>query len=124
MIVFDLLYPLDYKQHLILLHVSTPGEIRVEKSSLLDFDLEPRLRLVVSAISSSLHAYATLWVNLTDINDNAPRFSQSRYVSAIWENNQAETYVMQVRSFLLIFSKLTYFNTSFIPKLFSMSLMT
>ena len=62
----------------------------------LDYDTSPRLRLIVAASSEGQHAYATLWLNLTDLNDNSPKFSQSKYNSAIWENNAQETYVTQV----------------------------
>jgi protocadherin-16/23 len=37
-----------------------------------------------------------VWVTVRDENDNAPRFAQERYVSAVWEGNDRGTYVTQV----------------------------
>ena len=65
--------------------------------ALLDYESTPRLELIVSAVAGGSHAYAKLQVNLKDENDNAPKFAQTKYVSAIWENNKPMTYVTQVR---------------------------
>ena len=64
---------------------------------MLDYESTPQLQLIVAAIAGGKHAYAKLQVNLIDQNDNAPKFAQTKYVSAIWENNKPQTYVTQVR---------------------------
>ena len=61
------------------------GEITVNNPDKLDFETKPELRLTVMAQAGSAKAYCTVWVGLEDVNDNAPRFSQDRYVSAVWE---------------------------------------
>ena len=68
----------------------------------MDYETSPRVRLIVAAKNGNYHAYARLFINLTDVNDNAPKFSQEEYVSAIYENNErhTETYVTQVGSFV------------------------
>ena len=65
---------------------------------MLDYESTPQLELLVAAVAGGHHAYATLQVNLIDVNDNAPKFAQTKYVSAIWENNRPQTYVTQVIS--------------------------
>ncbi|BFZ24031.1 hypothetical protein BsWGS_27070 [Bradybaena similaris] len=77
------------------IHAGT-GHITVAESAVLDYETTPSFHLVLRAAVSKHHTYATLWVNLTDINDNTPEFSQSNYISAIWENNHSDTYVGQV----------------------------
>lgn len=64
----------------------------------LDYEKVHRFRLTLTASSGNNIAYATVWVDLKDVNDNVPKFSQSKYVSAIWENNPpgVQTYVTQV----------------------------
>ena len=66
----------------------------------LDYEHNNRLRLIVIATGSggggSTYGYTTVWVNIRDENDNAPRFAQERYVSAVWEGNDRGTYVTQV----------------------------
>ena len=77
--------------------VSSPGLVQVADPALLDYESAPRLQLIVAAMAGGEHAYARLQVNLLDQNDNAPKFAQTKYVSAIWENNKPQTYVTQVR---------------------------
>nr|KAG5696279.1 hypothetical protein BaRGS_019981 [Batillaria attramentaria] len=75
---------------------ASSGEIKVANGTYLDYESTPQLQLILSAVAGNDHAYATLRVNLTDQNDNKPKFAQTRYVSAIWENNQPQTYITQV----------------------------
>ncbi|ESO98121.1 hypothetical protein LOTGIDRAFT_174335 [Lottia gigantea] len=72
------------------------GEIKVANSDKLDYEVSQSVRMVVAAEQYKNHAYATLQVNLTDINDNSPKFAQTKYVSAVWESNEPETYVTKV----------------------------
>ena len=78
--------------------ILSPGLVRVADPALLDYESTPHLQLIVAAIAGGKHAYAKLQVNLIDENDNAPKFAQTKYVSAIWENNKPQTYVTQVRA--------------------------
>ena len=55
------------------------------------------MRLLVAATSNGVYAYTTVWVNLIDINDNRPLFTQDRYVTKVYEEQPKYTYVMQVR---------------------------
>jgi len=79
---------------------SNNGLVRVRDPRLLDFETAPRLRLVVVAQADGalapLYGYATVWVELQDVNDNAPRFTQERYYASVWEGNNKGTFVMQV----------------------------
>jgi|SRR6218665_213997 len=72
------------------------GLITVLDPRKLDFELNPRLRLIVIATAGSAYDYTTIWINLKDVNDNAPRFSQHRYTSSVWEDNLPGTFVTQV----------------------------
>ncbi|CAN7948597.1 unnamed protein product, partial [Ixodes pacificus] len=45
---------------------------------------------------ATMYGYATVTVDLINENDNAPRFSQERYVSSVWEGNSKGTFVAQV----------------------------
>lgn len=63
----------------------------------LDYETRHDMRLIVMARDGNHYAYATLLVRLEDVNDNYPKFSQDVYVSAIWENNEPETFITQVR---------------------------
>lgn len=79
---------------------SNNGLIRVRDQKRLDFESAPHLRLIVVAQAegaSPLYGYAIVWVDLLDQNDNAPRFTQDSYTSAVWEGNNKGTFVMQVR---------------------------
>ena len=50
------------------------------------------------ASSGGSFGYATVIVNLQDANDNAPRFMQDTYISAVWEGNSRGTYVTQIQA--------------------------
>ena len=81
---------------------STSGVIAVAQPSKLDYETKPRLRLIVIAQAdggpgnNAIFGYATIWVNLRDVNDHAPVFSQDKYSSATWEGVQPGRYVVQV----------------------------
>lgn len=72
------------------------GNITVYDGSKLDYETEPRLRLIVIATANSAYGYTTVWVNLKDVNDNAPKFTQERYTSAVFEGNGRGTFVTQI----------------------------
>lgn len=78
---------------------SNNGLIRVRDSQQIDYELISEVNLVVVAQASGetpLYAYANVHVNIVDMNDNSPRFTQDRYVSSVWEGNNKGTYVIQV----------------------------
>ena len=64
--------------------------------SQLDYESTPKLELIVAAAAGGSQAYAKVQVDLRDENDNDPKFAQTEYVSALWENNQPQTTVTQV----------------------------
>jgi len=72
------------------------GLITVNDPAKLDFETNSRLRLIVIATAGSVFDYTTVWVDLRDANDNAPRFELDRYTSAVWEGLEKGTYVTQV----------------------------
>ena len=92
---------------------ASSGVVGVALPAKLDFETKPRLRLIVIAQATAvgsdddddndeddgddaIFGYATIWVNLRDVNDKAPVFSQDKYSSATWEGVQPGRYVVQV----------------------------
>ncbi len=61
----------------------------------LDYETNKRLRLTVTASANNVHGYTTVWVNLRDVNDNQPRFTQQRYVSSVWEGGCSSAFQME-----------------------------
>lgn len=74
------------------------GVITVSNPNLLDYESSRRHRLIVIATTSrnDMFDYATVWINVVDVNDNVPEFYQERYQSAVWENHRPNTFVLQV----------------------------
>lgn len=72
------------------------GVITVQKPAPIDYEAFPHMRLIVSAMVGQVYAYTKVWVNLININDNAPKFSQDKYVTKVYEEQERFTYVMQV----------------------------
>lgn len=77
------------------------GEISVANANNLDFDkMDSRLfKLVAGARTEgnqALYDYCEIEMLLLDENDNAPRFTQQQYSSAVLEGNKKGTFVMQV----------------------------
>lgn len=64
---------------------------------------ELRLMLVAQSESHAgtapLYGYAELIVELEDVNDNSPQFTQSQYAATVWEGNNKGTFVVQVSAF-------------------------
>lgn len=92
---------------------ATNGEIRVRNSDKLDYERygsknsinhsnNQGIRLIAVARTDGIpliYGYCSIFLYLTDENDNAPRFTQQQYNSAVWEGNNKGTYVMQVNAF-------------------------
>lgn len=81
------------------------GEISVLDGSLLDYEVQTSVQIYVTArgarstgSAETIMGFVQVNVSLTDRNDNAPRFTQDRYQSAVWEGNPAGTYVTQIRA--------------------------
>ena len=72
------------------------GLITVRNPDPIDYETDQHMRLLVAATSNGVYAYTTVWVSLTDINDNPPRFTQDHYVTKVYEEQDKYTYVMQV----------------------------
>ncbi|KAL7855856.1 hypothetical protein AOLI_G00194600 [Acnodon oligacanthus] len=72
------------------------GDITVREQTLLDFETEHKVHLVVLAENGHQSAYTRAIITLQDVNDNTPVFKQSYYRTAVWEGQIHNTYVMQV----------------------------
>ncbi|KAI4901849.1 hypothetical protein NFI96_034596 [Prochilodus magdalenae] len=72
------------------------GDVTVREQSLLDFETERKVHLVVLAENGHQSAYTRVAIALQDVNDNAPVFRQNYYRTAVWEGQIHNTYVMQV----------------------------
>lgn len=77
-------------------YINNNGLITVRDPDPIDYEVNHHMRLLVVATSNGDSAYTTLWVNLLDINDNAPKFTQDRYVTKVYEEQPKFTYVTQV----------------------------
>lgn len=82
----------------------TKGVLRVKNAEKLDRETKARFRLVVTASTSQddgtgaevMNAHTVVSVNLTDVNDSKPRFTQNSYFASVWEGNSKGTFVTQV----------------------------
>ncbi|XP_077984698.1 protein dachsous-like [Glandiceps talaboti] len=75
---------------------ASSGVINVANSEQLDREKVTPRQLFVSAVYSNQYGYTKLNVNLEDINDNDPVFTQDRYFTELWEGEPANTFVRQV----------------------------
>lgn len=81
---------------------SESGMIQVRDPKNLDFELHEEIKLVVEARTDGhpiLHGYCKVDVQLTDQNDNAPKFTQQQYSASVWEGNNKGAFVLQVIAF-------------------------
>lgn len=62
----------------------------------LDYELGPRVELVVLADNGLQTAHCRVSISLLDVNDNAPVFEHGSYRTAVWEGQVHNTYIMQV----------------------------
>ncbi|EPQ20282.1 Protocadherin-16 [Myotis brandtii] len=74
------------------------GAITVRSAEGLDFEANPRLRLVLQAESGGAFAFSVLTLTLQDANDNAPRFLQPHYVAFLPESRPLEGPLLQVEA--------------------------
>jgi len=84
--------------------------IEVQNSDSIDYETTQHMRLIIAAVSQGVYAYTTVWVNLVDINDNAPRFTQDKYVTKVYEEQQKYTFVTQVSYMEVIFALIWLFH--------------
>lgn len=75
---------------------ASPGVISVHNPAVLDFEVSPRLRLVLQAESAASFGFLAVQVNLQDENDNQPRFQLQNYVAFIREAQGYDLPVIQV----------------------------
>nr|XP_015817127.2 protocadherin-16 [Nothobranchius furzeri] len=75
---------------------SATGEIWVESSNGLDFEDNPRLRLVVKAETVTSTSFMAFNLVLQDVNDNLPRFQLQNYVAYMKEAQGYEMPIIQV----------------------------
>uniref|UniRef100_A0A2K5Z4W0 Protocadherin-16 n=1 Tax=Mandrillus leucophaeus TaxID=9568 RepID=A0A2K5Z4W0_MANLE len=74
------------------------GAITVRSAEGLDFEVSPRLRLVLQAESGGAFAFTVLTLTLQDANDNAPRFLRPHYVAFLPESRPLEGPLLQVEA--------------------------
>ncbi|XP_045146467.1 protocadherin-16 [Echinops telfairi] len=74
------------------------GAITVRLAEGLDFEVSPRLRLVLQAESGGAFAFLVLTLTLQDANDNAPRFLRPHYVAFLPESRPLEGPLLQVEA--------------------------
>lgn len=75
------------------------GIVQIKKQ--IDYEKEKALNFTVVAYDvgvPQLHAKATVYVNVININDNAPVFSQKMYNVSILENSPAGSHVISVKA--------------------------
>uniref|UniRef100_A0A1B0FB48 Cadherin domain-containing protein n=1 Tax=Glossina morsitans morsitans TaxID=37546 RepID=A0A1B0FB48_GLOMM len=81
---------------------SLTGEIMIGLNQVIDHERTPRIYLQVKAEDSpgkpmdSKQSFAELEIDVLDINDNVPQFSQIEYTAVIPENAEIETSVIKV----------------------------
>ncbi|XP_043556127.1 protocadherin-23 isoform X1 [Chiloscyllium plagiosum] len=75
---------------------SKTGEIVVNDSKFLDYEVRTKMHLVLLAKNNRQTAYSQLTILIEDVNDNQPHFQQNYYKTSIWEGQTRNTYVMQV----------------------------
>lgn len=86
------------KEAALMYSASPPGAITVHSAEGLDFEANPRLRLVLQAESGGAFAFSVLTLTLQDTNDNAPRFLRPHYVAFLPESRPLEGPLLQVCS--------------------------
>ncbi len=80
---------------------SNTGEVSVSDSSELDYELSSRYELWVEARDSDmvpLRSVVPLYINVTDVNDNAPVFDNITYKAAVWEEEYPPQTVIKVKA--------------------------
>ena len=79
----------------------TSGIITVRNGAILDFEVTKSYNLTVVATDNgrpSMSSTAQLRIQVTDINDNIPIFSQPAYSSIVCENTPINTTILQVEA--------------------------
>ncbi|CAH2325353.1 protocadherin-16 [Pelobates cultripes] len=72
------------------------GQITVQQPLLLDYEWNPRQRLVIQAETPQHYSFTVLTVILQDVNDNTPRFQLPHYTAHIWEAQADGSHIIQV----------------------------
>lgn len=81
---------------------SNNGLIRVRDSRLIDYEKNPSFNLTISAQSltdESLTAYTSCVVEITDVNDNVPRFGREVYMVKTLESQPRHTPLLTAKAF-------------------------
>ncbi|KAG5896560.1 hypothetical protein JTB14_010389 [Gonioctena quinquepunctata] len=81
---------------------SNSGIIQVRDPKNLDYELHKEILLVVEARTEgnpTLHGYCNVIIQITDENDNSPKFTQQQYSASVWEGNKKGAFVLQVVAF-------------------------
>lgn len=73
-----------------------PGALTVEEPKFLDFEVRSEAQLILLAESNGHRAVTTVAVSIQDVNDHAPRFTQSVYRASVSEGQLYNAHVIQV----------------------------
>ncbi|XP_018105995.1 protocadherin-16 [Xenopus laevis] len=75
---------------------ATTGQVTVVQAAMLDYEQNPRHKLIVQAETQQHFSFASLTVSLLDLNDNAPRFQLPHYTAFIQEAQADGSHIIQV----------------------------
>ncbi|NWH73655.1 PCDGD protein, partial [Piaya cayana] len=81
------------------LEQSSPNTYKLIIASVLDRETVSAYNITVTARdrgAPSLWSRASLWLEVSDVNDNAPVFSEATYSAYVWENNAAGALLLRV----------------------------
>ncbi|CAG9820098.1 unnamed protein product [Phaedon cochleariae] len=81
---------------------SNSGIIQLRDLTYLDYELHKEILLIVEARTEgtpNLHGYCKVLIQITDENDNAPKFTQQQYTANVLEGNNKGEFVLQISAF-------------------------
>jgi len=92
-------------EHAMLFDINnTTGEIIVASGQTIDRERTPRIQLQIKAEDSpgrptdAKQSVVELQIEVLDVNDNAPEFTQKKYSTVIPENAQIDSFVLQLEA--------------------------
>ncbi|KAH8322014.1 hypothetical protein KR059_000394 [Drosophila kikkawai] len=92
-------------EHAMLFDINnTTGEVTVASGQIIDRERTPRIQLQIKAEDSpgrptdAKQSIVDLLIEVLDVNDNAPEFTQKKYSTVIPENAQVDSFVLQLEA--------------------------